>query len=423
MTWYELSQINMGLILKEIKVPQAYSPNDFAPPFDEILSFMKEKDTWCKEDLYTQFAPSELDSSLHAVMSLNGSSKEVDWAESLRKSREIYEISDELEKVGRAGKRGSLPDVMQISSKLRRFSNGEGKGLRLSKDINWQDVKGLQPSGWDAIDKTLGGIAESGPIVVFAATKTGKSFWTMKLLNEFLHYHTEKKAGVFTLELTDKRYLKRAFEMYPSFLEIHEQERIYVTHTLRTIDAIINDVGNREIDIAVIDGIDGLVRGEFSTSKFAEAWAGIIELGVIYDIPVVVTAQPNRENKWRAKLGEFLDIYAIEWSGAAENGAEQLIALQYVAYADDFTDERFPAYDDTYYMISWLQREGWKLQKGPGAIIFKDHKYDKDGNIRLWDGPAFGYKIPGSDKMSPQLFKEGARLGKKKSSRRKKEDD
>ena len=128
MTWYELSQINMGLIMKGIKPPQAYSTGDFAPPFDEVLQLIKEKEDWCKEDLYTQFAPSELDSALHAIASLNGSSTAVDWAASLRQAQEVYEISNELEKIGRAGKKGSLPDISPVVSKLRDFAVGEKSG-------------------------------------------------------------------------------------------------------------------------------------------------------------------------------------------------------------------------------------------------------------------------------------------------------
>lgn len=389
MDWFQASQVNFGLILKGVRPSQAYSSNEFAPPFDEMLEFIKKKDDWCKEDLYSHFAPSELDGALHAIQSLNGSSKDVDWPAILRESAAIWEISDDLERVGRAGKKGKLPDVFPLVSKLKDFSNGEKQGLRKSLDVDWQSAKGLQPSGWDIIDNTIGGIAESGPIVVCAPTKTGKSFFTAKLAERFLNHYTDRRVAIFPLELTDKRYLKRSFEMYPDMLKPHEEGRIFTSSKTRTIEGIASDVGTMgDCGLIIVDGIDGLVKGSYETSKFAGAWSGIIELGVVLDIPIVVTAQPNRVEKYNSK-SKFLDMYAIEWSGAAENGAEQLWVLQHVPYANDFDDERFPVFDDAYYIISWLQREGWMKQKGPGAVILKDHKYDKNGNIRLWEGEAY----------------------------------
>lgn len=397
---------------------QAYASNDFYPEqFDKVIEYIKENDDWCKESLYMRFPPSILDSASSAAASLNGSSKTVDWPSMLRESAAIYQISDELEKIGKSGKKGALPDLLPLTSKLRSFAQGEKPGLRLSKDVDWQSAKGLQPSGWDALDLTIGGMAESGPIVVCAPTKTGKSFFTAQFVNKFLNHYTDRRAAIFPLELTDKRYLKRSFEMYPSLLKPHEENRIFTTSKTRTVEGIASDVSIMgDCGLIVIDGIDGLVKGQYETSKFAAAWSGIIELGVVLDIPILVTAQPNRGGKIEAKR-EFLDMYAIEWSGAAENGAEQLWVLQHVPFAVDFDDERFPLFDNAYYLISWLQREGWRkpAQQGPGAIIFKDHKYDKDGNLRLWEGEAY----------QNLLWRPGAaRIGRaNKSSRRKEEDD
>jgi len=133
----------------------------------------------------------------------------------------------------------------------------------------------------------------------------------------------------------------------------------------------------------------------------------------------VVTAQPNRTGKWLADK-EFLSKYAIEWSGGAENGAEQLWALQYIEHAIDFEDKKFPVFDDCYYLISWLQRDGWKVQSGPGAVIFKDPVYGKDGQRRLWEGEAYGMKKPNTNEMIPTLWRPGASkaVGEKKSSRK-----
>jgi len=429
--WLEQSEKSLGLILRGDQSPLSYSPdNFFSPEQQAIVKYIQDNPDYTREDLYTRFPSQILDSANHAVLNINGSGKEVNWADILRKTKNIYEIGDELEKTGKQAKRsGELPEILSLRGKLDSFVRGETSGVMCSLDVDWKNAKGLQKSGWDALDLTIGGIAESGPVVVFAATKTGKSFWCFKLLSEFLNYYPKKKAIVFTLEMPSDRQLNRSFQVYPKLMKSHEEGRLFITHKTRRASEISNAISTNECDIAVIDGIDGMIKGERSASAFAQAWAEIIEIGVVLEIPIIVTAQPNRGGKFWAGT-QFLDKYWIEWSGAAENGAEQLIALQHIKYAIDFEDNRFPVFDDTYYMISWLQREDWKgvPVKGPGAIIFKpeDAEYyiDEYGDKQRvpWGGKAHGREIDG--KKIPSLWREqpkGTKIAQ--SSRRKREED
>lgn len=413
-TWYENSQINFGLILTGKKPMQAYSPRDFHPPYDKALEIIKGNDNWQKEDLYkAQIPPSELDSAQHAATALNGSS-ELDWASILRESAAIYEISEEMVKLGRSGQQGRLPELMPLITKMRSFAKGERTGLKDVRDVDWQSAVGLQRSGWKAID-IFGGMAESGLIDVCAPTKTGKSFFLGKFTDEFTNFYKDRRVATFPLELTDARYFKRVFEMYPRLVKVQEDGRLFTSSTSRTVSQIYTDVeGMGDCGLVIIDGLRQLVRGTMDTSKVAGIWTELQEMGVLLKVPIMITLQPNREGKWTS-TNKFLDMYSAEWSGDAENNCEQFWVLQHVDHAVDFDDERFPVFDDAYYLISWLQREGWieredwpfPVQKGPGAVIFKDHVYDKGGNVRLWEGEPY----------QNQLFKPGAMRLKKKSTR------
>jgi len=428
--WLEQSEKNLGLILRGDQSPLSYSPDNFFDPVQQkIVEYIQNNPDYEINELYQRFSSQILDSAKHAVMNINGSGKEINWADILRKTKTVYEIGDELEKTGKQAKRsGELPNTLDLRCKLDGYARNEKSGLQLSKDIDWKNAKGLQKCGWDAIDLTVGGIAASGPIVAFAPTKTGKSFWNFKLLSEFLEYYPDKKAAVFSLEMPSDRLLSRGFLMYPKLLKANEEGRFYITHKIRTIDGISTEVATHDVDIVAIDGINGLVKGEYSAGTFARTWDGIIEIGVTLEVPILVTAQPNRNGKWKAQT-EFLDMYDIEWSGAAENGAEQLFALQHIKYAIDFDDKRFPVFDDAYYMISWLQREGWTKVpiEGPGAIIFKseDAQYytDEDENRRrvLWGGKAHGRVIDG--KKIPSLWREQPKGTKIAQSRRRKREE
>lgn len=386
LTHYEASQINWGLIMKGDKNVSMYTSTDFAYPFSEMLDFVKTHEDWTKEDLYSHFAPSELDAALSAVSSLNGSSKSVDWVTILREQSKIFEISDDLEKAGKAGKKGKLPDLLPYIVKMRDFAKGNRMGLRDAREVDWKSAVGLQPSGWSTIDRTIGGIAESGLIVIGAPTKTGKSFFTAKMASEFLNYYKDRRVAIFPLELREERYLNRSFKMYPELMKPYEEGRIFVTHRSRRAEEIATDIeGMGDCGLVIVDGLRQMVKGAIDTSKVSAIWGELADIGVMANVPIAITVQPNRENKFVSK-SKFLDMYAIEWSGDAENYAEQLWMLQYVQHAIDFDDNRFPVYDNTFYIMSWLQREGWKVQNGPGAVVLRgeDMVRNRDGQRVLW---------------------------------------
>ena len=78
-------------------------------------------------------------------------------------------------------------------------------------------------------------------------------------------------------------------------------------------------------------------------------------------IPFFAIGQPNRQAKFEVGQGNrFLNAYDVAWSGAAENSAALLIALQKANSLDNKDATEFPTDDDTmYYQILWKSRDGW----------------------------------------------------------------
>ena len=410
MNWYELSQRNFGLILTGKRPAQGYVDTDFHPPFDVPVKYMLENPSWTKEDIYIKFSPTiEWDTALHSIASMNGSATAVEWSRDLSKLRSMWQIGEDMKKKGHKMQAGEEPDVLHLVSDLRMMSINEETGLQNAATVNLDNIRDLQKCGWKAIDDTFGGIPASGPLVVFGPTKTGKTFWTSQLIDKFLHYYPEKTAAIFSLEMGGPRYLKRSFEMYPTLHEV--KDRIWISGKARGMPDIVAETATRECDIVVIDSVDYALNAEASSAGFDRVWKSIVQMGRLLDIPVVAVAQPNREGKFKAKT-EFLGPYSIEWSGAAENASEQLIALQHIEHSIDMTDKQFPLFDDAYYMISWFQRGGYPQQKGPGAIIMRNED-NKSG--KLWDGEVYQNML-----WRPDKYKKAV---ERTSSRRKVEDD
>ena len=81
---------------------------------------------------------------------------------------------------------------------------------------------------------------------------------------------------------------------------------------------------------------------ENSAAEFERVYKKIKEICRLMKIPVIVLAQPNRNAKYS---GKWLGHYDIAWSGAAEDSAAMLVALQRANELDmDYEDGAIPLY-------------------------------------------------------------------------------
>jgi replicative DNA helicase len=397
LSWFDQSQIVFGLIaLKKIR-HHSVLPKNLYPPFDTPVAYMHENPEWEVEDLHLKFQSNEWEIAMNAARSLNGTATSVNWARDLEKMRIMWETGAKLTKTGDKLQKGEDVEVLSIVSDLKMMSVTEEIGLHVASEVDLTDVVSLQKCGWKEIDETFGGIPASGPLVVYATTKTGKSFWISKLINEFLHYYPEKRATVFSLEMPYKRYLKRSYDMYPTLEEV--SDRLLVTSRASNMKEVIAITSTEPTDLVVIDGIADAVSGEKSASLMDSAWSDVKRMGRLLEIPIVAVAQPNRASKFNSQE-QFIGKYDIEWSGAAENAAEMTIALQYLGVDASIEKKIFPVVNDAYYMINYFMRDG----ENTGAVILDKHVQTPLGR-RLWESSAHG--ITKNGEIIPTLYKEG----------------
>jgi replicative DNA helicase len=253
------------------------------------------------------------------------------------------------------------------------------------KDIDYTKYVPFMRCGWDVIDDIIGGIPSDGPIVVFGTTGVGKSHWAAKMVCSLLKQHPKKLAGIYTLEMSAEHYLNREAHMYPE-LEKFGPNRLYVSGSVRNIEELVAEVTSKRLDVVVIDDMDGLVEDE-SAGAYQRVYKRIREICRFLKIPVIVLAQPNRAAKMNLN-DRFLSPYDISWSGAGENSAALLIALQ-KANSLEMNDTIYPLDNtDHLYMIFLKSRDGWPEQMGPGAI-----RLDGANRNKLWSGEAYKGKL------------------------------
>lgn len=387
---FELSAINFGLVLDGRKSPMEYTPDDFIGEYGEAIRVL-QKPGASKEDVVKVLNPRLMNDAHERAESMNGLGEAMDWRGELIKARQNYELGREFRRKGDALEKNEDVDLLPLYGRMTSQVAHQATGLTLASQIDYNSYQPFMLSGYKPIDDIIGGVPTDGPIVVYGMQGVGKSFFSSKMVDCLLTQHKKKTAAVYTLEMSSEHYLKRAVNMYPN-LKTH-LDRLYVSGSVRNIEELVAEVTTKRVDFVVVDDMDGMVQDE-SASEYQRVYKRIREICRFLKIPVMVLAQPNRA----AKLGErFLRPFDISWSGAGENSAALLIALQVTNALDMDGDDIFPLDDDNHpYMIFWKSRDGWPKQQGPGAI-----RLDGCDRNQLWSGTPFKNRLwtPMSSKM------------------------
>ena len=377
----ELSEINFGLIVEGKMLPSAYVADQFFHIYIPAVKILQKGGG--KEDLHKVIAPKYVQDAIDAVRSLNGSIEIMNYPGQLVKAYESFELGQSFEKAGGQLKQNKDVDLLPLYGRVTSLVSDKATGLTLARDIDYGHYKPFINSGYKPIDEIIGGIPTDGPIVIYGLTGVGKSHFSSKLASCLLIEHPEWQGACYTLEMSAEHWLYREINMYPAIKKL--KDRLYVSGSVRNVEELVAEITIKKLNFVVIDDMDNLVS-EQSASEYERVYRRIKEICRFLKIPVILLAQPNR----MAKLGKrFLTQYDISWSGAGENSAALLIALQ-KANELDLDDDLFPLWDDDHdYIMFWKSRDGWPAQIGPGAIILES----PTGSQPLWEGQPIKNKL------------------------------
>lgn len=398
--WLDASEKVAGLVWTGRRMANGYSPEMFAPPYDDVIRILQKKGG-SKEDVLKKVNDKFIQNAIHSVAHLNGLGDEKTFDDVLVKAAESYQLSKKLQKVAHALEHNEDVDLLPIHGQLTSIVAGQSIGLTPAKNIDYKNYKPFMKCGYEPIDTVLGGIPADGPIIAYGLQGVGKSHFSEVLSLGQLQQYKDKNVGIYTLEMSAEHYLWRACRMYKE-LEKY-LDRLYVSGSIRGVNDLVSEVQTKQLDFIVIDDMDRIAGGT-NPESYQQAYLRIADICRFLKIPVLILAQPNREAKLSIQRGErFLSPYDISWSSGAENAAALLIGLQRVKGLDmitkdskgNYIEPTFPVEDhEQEYLIFWKSRDGWpgdytmKGQIGPGAIILEKSRTDK-----IWQGKPKGNKL------------------------------
>ena len=394
----ELSEINMGLIVDERTPVTMYKSDWFSAPYDKAIELLLQKGS-CKEDLAKVISSSYLNDAHNAVKRMNGlgETENFDWVKALKDSYDNEVRGEKFQKIGKKLKENEPVDILKLYAELGSIISQEVSGLTKLSEIS-DDYTPFKLTGYDPIDKPVGGIPTDGPIVIFGSSGVGKSKFIAGLITALLKKYPEETAALYTLEMNSVHWKSRSKDLFAGILDV--KDRLYVSGSVRDIDELVAEITSKKVNYVILDDIDNMVR-ESTPAEFERVFRRIKEVCRFMGIPFFVLAQISKEKEIAINgtgiggKSRFLLKTDIAWTSAAEKSAALLIGLQTVMdEIDMFEDAYVKDSQPLDYIIFFKSRDGWlgdrdsRYQTGPGAVVL-EHTANwtgkfYNGKAKLW---------------------------------------
>lgn len=377
----QLSEICFGLILTDRHPVTLYKPSWFSTPYDSGVELLMQKGA-TREDVSKVISSAYIQDASTAVHKFNGIGeyKNFDWAKALRVSYNNEERGRKLQKMGKKLQENEEVDLLPLYAEIGSSISEETSGLSLLGEIDYNTYKPFQLTGYEPLDKVLGGIPTDGPIVIFGSSGVGKSKFVSMLIAKLLKTYPDKYGAIYTLEMNEKHWAWRSAELFPEILDV--KDRLYVSGSVKDIEELVAEISVKKVDYVVLDDIDNCVKSN-DAGEYERVFRRIKEVCRFMAIPFFVIAQINRAAETEIAYGSkekgtrFLRKTDLAWTSAAEKSAALLLGLQVVTCGLDMEAEDYPTVEDegTDYLIAFKSRDGWlgdrdpRYQVGPGAIV------------------------------------------------------
>lgn len=367
MSWQDATEITIGFVLHKKLSADLINPDDCYPPYQEVIPLMR--DGLDIPDVVARVGYSSVHQAMEAAEHVNGEMKPIEWVKVLTQSASVAQAANKLEDVVKNMRAGKDYDIGLALKAVSMMDEGQ-RDLTPMSEVTPEENSWIL-TGWEAIDKYIGGIIKAGLITVGASPGVGKTTMVLKLATSLVKRYKKKKVAIFTLEMTVEQITQRALEL--SKITKDEKERILLggsSFSVHEIYASASRVAAQE-DLALIavDFADLLIEGEASEAVMGNIYKTLALLAKKTGVPVLLISQLNRATY----SGGTPKVNHLRYSGMAE-AMSALILLIYnpnnILVDNGGGKSELETIEGRGYLIEGKSRFGFK-QGGPGAVMIE----------------------------------------------------
>lgn len=365
--WQSVTEQVYGLLDGKKLDISKFTPEMFWPPYNLGFQILRDLDN-------RTAAAEKIGMGLYkaAQSAAEDADPSLEWHKLLVKAMRANKAGNYAMKVGKQwaeGKEVNPEDVMQLSVQLKDVANPDAVGLQ-SLDTVSDDFVPLIPSGWKAIDDHFGGIPHARPTVVGGASGEGKTWWSMRLLNEWMKEHPQDVAAVYSLEMTAEEWKYRVKNYFPAIVSAMKEGRVLISDRIVTADDIRIEVSSVQASITIIDYIDYIVGGDMGEQAYKKTNLKLNEMCRTLSAPTIVLHQFSATMQ---KMHPVPSAFHFYMGASNKNIAGLMLGILKVTPQNrEQVQEKFCANMDYPYMMVGLKcGVAWK-HGTPGAVALPE---------------------------------------------------
>ena len=379
----DASETTLGLIIQRRLSPNTVRPEIFYGETKNAIKLIKEGVT-DTETLIEKVGLPVIQSSLDAAKSLNGIG-ELDWATMLENSYNASQTGIQFERFGRKLQKGE--DINWAKAKKLITDGQEEKGNLVPMSQIQNGTIPFIRTGWKPIDDHLGGLPQTGLVLVGGNPGSGKTRLMEKIAKKFIREHPDKIVALFSAEMIAEELVERIRNEGDKITK-EEEDRIIVCDKVTDATQVSNEAAKIDnLGLMVTDFADLLIWGETTESSMSQIYRTYAQTAKQLQVPNILLCQLNRQYK-----GGVPRPFHIRWTGLAEALA-WMILMVYNPNMDYFKDEDkiiddgdLIVRDNTAYLCCWKIRGGFRnhLEDSPGAIMIPFKREHGWGDKNKW---------------------------------------
>lgn len=353
--WQDTSEIVAGLVLSGKLSPGSVRPDSLIEPYPNLLKIVRKgKRLPSNDEVVRSIGLAAYDAALAAA----GRYKKLpaDWVAILERSAANNYLGSVMERTAKRLLAGEDADLSPVDAAIRKSRTHYSQVTKLSDIPVDPKESDFVKTGYEPLDKYIGGLPRSSMTLVVGPPGTGKTYFYLAVA--IGHAMLGKRSMLFTLEMTSRQLARRA--LLRMGLSRKVADLIYVCDDMLGASEIVNTVSRTE-DVAFV-GIDFgelMVRGEKSEATMSEGYETLAIGAKEQDIPYLCLSQMNRAS-----------MVNIPTMGSA----------RHTGHADAVTALELGLYNPTTVMLTIGNGAQLQLTPGNGAIVVVKSRYGTQMN-------------------------------------------
>jgi len=314
----EQSELVAGLVWQGRVSANKVHPRMFVPPLNEIMNdFLSGKPP---EEIISIHGNAPIQNAIYRAQGVNGLGEDVDQVMVLETLNAKYRASQRLEKLSRKLEEGKEIDWSELTDIA---AMGQVDSVDYFHALNTIEAR-ITPfikCGFTPWDRLIGGIPETGLIIVAGDPGSAKTTLCIEILKDFIRLYPKKVGVLNSLEMLLEDAAMRAHEVDPKLTEDESCRFLISEHQSDPVEIINKAATVQNLGLLVVDFADLMIRGETTESATAHIYRTLAQGAKSLRIPIILIAQLNRTKR------DIPRPYHIRYSSMAEIVSSLIVML------------------------------------------------------------------------------------------------